>query len=273
MSCVKRSKVYFSIFRIQLAQQLQYRSSMIAGAMTSIFWALIECVVYTLFFTYSAYGNTSGMTQPQVVTYCWLAQFQMCVMNSHEPEHLQKIKNGDIGVELCRPLKLYYHWFAKQAGSRLSQAAIRGVCVLAAGLLIPGRYGMGVPDSLPGFLMALLSMLCAFLLCNAYDMVMTAVRMNIPWGDGPIYMLTLLSQILSGAYLPLQLWPDFMQKFLMLQPFAGYADMPLRLYVGTLSPLGGVSAICLQLGWTVLFIFLGQKLMAKRLREIIIQGG
>ena len=269
-----RPKVYVSIFQIQLAQQLQYRASAAAGAMTSVFCAIIEITVYTLFFTHSTYGGSVGMTLPQVVTYCWLAQFAFLLQPMQvEPELLRKIKNGDMGVELCRPLGLYGHWFAKSAGSTLARTVLRGGFVLLAGALIPGSYRMGAPDSAAGLLMTLLALGCAFLLCTSYGMLMAAVRMNIPWGDGPVYMLMLIPGVLSGTYLPLQLWPDSMQTFLMLQPFAGYADLPLRLYVGTLSPLGGIGAVGLQLGWTALFVLLGRALMAKRLREVVIQDG
>jgi ABC-2 type transport system permease protein len=78
---------------------------------------------------------------------------------------------------------------------------------------------------------------------------------------------------LSGGYLPLQLWPGFLQRFLLVQPFAGYLDIPLRLYIGTLHPDQAVWAIGLQLLWTAVFVVAGKALMAKQLRTIIVQGG
>ena len=79
--------------------------------------------------------------------------------------------------------------------------------------------------------------------------------------------------VLSGAYLPLQLWPEFMQGFLIIQPFAGYLDIPLRLYLGTMSLSIAVYAVGLQIIWTAFFILCGKKLMNIRLKSIIIQGG
>lgn len=90
---------------------------------------------------------------------------------------------------------------------------------------------------------------------------------------GPVHMLFLLSQVLSGAYLPLLLWPDALQTVLLLQPFAGYADIPLRLYVGVMAPAAGFSAIALQLGWTLVFFIAGRLLMRHQLKTLIIQGG
>jgi ABC-2 type transport system permease protein len=119
----------------------------------------------------------------------------------------------------------------------------------------------------------LISFISAFLLCTAYGMLICAVRLNITWGEGPTYILMLIGGVLSGGYLPLQLWPKFMQSFLLIQPFAGYLDIPLRLYIGTLPPKDALFAISLQIIWITIFIVMGKLLLSKRLKNIIVQGG
>ena len=119
----------------------------------------------------------------------------------------------------------------------------------------------------------LISFASAFLLCTAFGMLVCTLRLNIKWGDGPTHIIMLMGGILSGAYLPLQLWPEFMQSFLLVQPFAGYLDIPLRLYVGTMLPADAYWAIGLQISWAMIFIFTGRSLMSVRLKSIIVQGG
>ena len=103
--------------------------------------------------------------------------------------------------------------------------------------------------------------------------VVCAIRLNITWDEGPTYIMMLIGGILSGSYLPLQLWPEFMQDFLIIQPFAGYLDIPLRLYVGTLMPKDAFWAIGLQIFWIIAFIIAGRFIMSVRLKKIIVQGG
>jgi ABC-2 type transport system permease protein len=121
--------------------------------------------------------------------------------------------------------------------------------------------------------MFMLSATGAFLLCTAYGMLITAVRLNITWGEGPTYMLLLISVVLSGGYLPLQLWPDALQKLLLYQPFAGYLDLPVRLYVGSMAWAQGIGAILMQLFWALLFVLIGKALMGHKLKTLIVQGG
>lgn len=270
-------KAYMSIFRIKAAEGLQYRMAGLAGASTSVFWVLIEITVFTVFYTYANDKPAiaaAGISLRQVVTYAWLTQllFLMQPM-SIDNDILGKITGGDVGIEMCRPLDLYSHWFAKTAASRLIPLFWRGSATITVGLVMPHAYRLSPPASLPGFLCMLVSFASAFLLCTAFGMLITAVRINITWGDGPTYIFMLIGGVLSGGYLPLQLWPDFMQKFLLIQPFAGYLDIPLRLYIGTLSPGQAFWAIGLQLMWIGSFVGIGKWLMSRRLKSIIVQGG
>lgn len=276
MQTVRTAKACLSLFRIQVSEELQYRLAALSGVSIGLFWAMIEIVVYTVFFTY---GNSpediSGLSLAQTVAYVWIAQalFSMQPMGNLDEEILEKITNGDVALELCRPLDLYMHWFTRIASRRLSALCLRGVIILGVGFLLPARWGLSLPASLSGFAAFLVSTASAFLLCSAYGTLACVIRLGIPWGNGPLYMFLLIGNVLSGSYLPLQLWPEALQTFLLIQPFAGYLDIPARLYIGSMPPTMAPQAILLQLGWTASFIVLGRHLMRRKLRGIIIQGG
>jgi ABC-2 type transport system permease protein len=270
-------KACFSLFRIKTAAGFQYRMAGLAGATTSIFWVLIEITVYTIFYTYlnnKEAGSAATLTLKQVVSYAWLSQLLVFMHPMGiDSEILDKITNGDVGIEMCRPLDLYFHWFSKTAASRLTPLIWRGSIVLVFGMLMPESYRLSLPTSFLGFLCMLLSILSALLRCTSYAMLTCAVRLNITWGEGPTYIMMLIGGVLSGAYLPLQLWPKFMQGFLLLQPFAGYLDIPLRFYIGTMLPRDTFFAIGIQLIWIIIFITAGRFIMSKKLKNIIVQGG
>jgi len=266
-----------SLFRIKTAEGFQYRLAGLAGASTGIFWVLINITVYSVFYRFAQRqeaGLSAGLTLKQVITYTWIAEvlFLMQPMNI-DTEILKKIISGDVGVELCRPLDLYFHWFSKTAAGRLTPLFWRGSVTLLAGILMPEVWRILPPASFSGLILMLVSTFSAFILCSSYAMLVCAVRLNIAWGDGPTYIMMLAGGVLSGSYLPLQLWPESLQKLLFYQPFAGYLDIPIRLYLGTIAPEDAGRAICLQLLWSVVFILSGKALMTKRLQTIVIQGG
>lgn len=264
----------FYLFKIKTAESFQYRMAGLAGASTSIFWVLIEITVYTVFYTHANHKASAALTLKQVISYSWLTQvlFLMQPM-SIDSEILSKITSGDVGIELCRPLDLYLHWFSKTIASRLTPLIWRGSVVLTLGLLLPSAYHLSPPASIAGLLCTLISLFSALLLCTSFAMLACAIRLNITWGEGPTYILLLLGMVLSGGYFPLQLWPSFMQNFLLFQPFAGYLDIPLRFYIGTMVPKDCFFAYSIQLLWIIIFITLGKVIMNKRLKTIIVQGG
>jgi len=275
MRFMKTTKACLSLFRIRFAESTQYRLATLSQASVSIFLAWIELIVYTAFFLHSSIDQgTNSMSLAQTVSYIWLGQFLFPLQPlSIDGEILSSITSGNVGIELCRPIDLYTHWFSKTAAQRLSGFWMRGIIIVLVGFVMPLSFRLSLPVSLAGFGLFLLSALSAFLLCNAFGMLTTAVRLGITWGEGPTYIMMLIPAVLSGGYLPLQLWPEFMQKFLFLQPFSGYLDIPTRLYIGTLAPHKAGWAILLQLAWAGIFVAAGKMLMHRKMKSLIIQGG
>lgn len=262
---------------MQFRKKTQYRAAGFVSGFNGIFWVTIELVVYSVFYRYAQNRDAvfaAGLTLTQLVSYAWLGQifFALQSMGIDGDIHHQ-IVSGDVSVLLCRPFRLYNQWAARSAGSTLAGLLWRGLCMLLAALLAPKAFRLSAPAGMRGFCAFVLSILCAFLLCNAYAMFVTAIRLRITWGEGPTYILLLLSGVLSGGYLPLQLWPDALQKYLLYQPFAGYLDIPLRLYLGTAAPQDGWRYITLQLIWIILLILAGKWILHRNLARVSVQGG
>jgi len=278
---IKRTlKAGLSLFKVRVAEGLQYRFAALSNTTIGIFWGIIEIIVLVVFFTYgnNTSDNINGLTLAQGISYIWLAQMMVSMMTtSIDGDLLGKITSGDVGLELCRPLDLYWHWFARTAAGKVSAVSIRGslIVIFAAALSFTGfqAYGLDPPHTLLNFLLFLLSLFGAFLFSTAYSMFMTAVRMGIKWGDGPIHLIGLIGMVLSGSHLPLQIWPDFMQTFLRIQPFASYLDTPLRLYVGSVPIETGITSMIFQAFWIIAFVMSGRIIMKRRIKNIIVQGG
>jgi len=273
-------KAGLSLFRIRAIEGLQYRLAALSGATVSTFWALIEVVILIVFFKYgnNTAGSINGLNLSQGVSYIWLGQLMvMLQMPGIDGDLMVKITNGDIGIELCRPLDLYWHWFSRSAAGKVNAFIIRGgmviVCGSALTLFGADHIGFGLPYSPVNFGLFLVSVFSAFLFSAAYSMFVTAIRVGVAWGDGPMHLITVAGTVLSGGYLPLQLWPDSMQTFLRIQPFASYLDTPARLYIGSVTLKNGLLMLLLQAAWIAAFVFFGRMIMKHKLKTVVVQGG
>jgi len=265
-----------ALFIIKVAAELQYRAAAWAHSSVGIFWAALHIVMFTVFYTYGNEEN-AAITLSQAISYAWLAQilYSLTALSylGIDDELREKIVDGNVSLELCRPLDLYAHWFTKSAANRLGGSFWRIVITILVALLAPAAFRLSPPASAFGFIFFLLSAASAFLFTAAYVMLLTAIRVRLTWGDGPTTSLAFLGMLLGGSYLPLQLWPDFLQRILLFQPFAGRLDIPIRLFIGSMPPEDALWAIGIQLTWTIIFIAVGKLLMKRNISQLIVQGG
>lgn len=76
-----------------------------------------------------------------------------------------------------------------------------------------------------------------------------------------------------GNLLPLTLFPDSWQQFLLATPFAQTLDVPIRYYTGQLA-LGGLGGtLAIQLLWLAVLVLAGWLLWRHALNRMVIQGG
>lgn len=267
---------FWAILRVQTLAKLQYRAAMWAQFGTTIFFGFVQIVIIGVFYRYGQRSAaTSGLSWAQAVSYTWLVQVFLHLLPGlgADAEVRNKIRSGDIGYELCRPLDLYWHWFARSLALRLGPFLLYLVPVAAVALLLPAPYRLQPPASLLGLLACLLTLGLGLVLSCATIGLIYVWLMRVDWGNGPIFVMTAVTDLLSGANLPLQLWPAGLQRFLLWQPFAGIMDLPLRLYLGTLPASDVWLVAARQLAWAAALVVGGSALMRRNLRRLVVQGG
>ncbi|MEG0767795.1 MAG: ABC-2 family transporter protein, partial [Clostridia bacterium] len=119
----------------------------------------------------------------------------------------------------------------------------------------------------------LLSVCGALLLSCA---VTTLMQSSLFWtvtGLGIVRIVPSFVTLLSGNILPLPLFPDALQLFLRVQPFAGLSDLPSRIFCGALPPSAVFSTLALQWFWTVVFVGMGRAMVSRGLRHVVLAGG
>ena len=101
-------KAYFSYFKLKFICGLQYRAAAWAGISTQFFFGIIYIMVYIAF--YKSGGKNIPMSLSQTVTYLWLNQMFLALINQYtKDEEIYKIiRDGNISYELSRPKKLYF---------------------------------------------------------------------------------------------------------------------------------------------------------------------
>ena len=183
------------------------------------------------------------------------------------------IKNGNIAYELCRPQDLYMMWASKILGERLSSAALRFLPVILLAIVLPSPYNLDLSITIPRLIIFIISFILSTLLMTALILLYHIICLFTLDEKGIVNMFMILSDVLSGATLPLPFFPIFFQKIASVLPYRYISDFPFRFYVGNISFNEGIIGIIIQIIWLIILVVLGRILMKKSLKRAVIQGG
>ena len=271
------ARPFLSVFSARFLMMLQYRSAAFAGLVTQVWWGAIITMSLTAFYA-SGHGNPS-MTLAEVITYTWLGQAFLALLPWNvDPEITAMTRSGNVAYERLRPVDTYLYWLARAAAWRAAATLLRAVPLIATtALLLPliglKDWALRPPPTVAALTYFAISMAAVLAMSAA---ITTILNISVVWtisGHGIVVLTNSLVLILSGQIVPLVLFPDWAQTMLLLQPLAGLADIPRRIYCGNLAGAAALTGIGLQVLWTLVLVVVGRALMERTMRHIQVQGG
>ena len=266
-------KFYLSYFKLRFITGLQYRSAALAGLATQLFFGIIFVMVYLAF--YESNDVNAPMQLTELVSYLWLNQvfFSLINMFYKDKEIVNMIKSGNIAYELARPKKIYFMWFVKILGSRISMVMLRSLPVLIISFILPKPYNLSLPVSIEAFLMCIFTLIIGTLLMTSLITFYHVIVLNTLDEKGISNIFSAVADILSGVVVPIPFFPAFLQKITNFLPFRYVSDLSFRIYSGNISISEGVEGIVIQLIWIIITILIGYLLTNKSLKRVVVQGG
>ena len=251
-----------------------YRQATAAATFTNVVFGLLRCFVLlaTTEAAWKAGELTAGYNPQQIALYCWLSQSLIGVVGIWGWTELgDRIRTGDVVVDLLRPMHPVLNYFAVDVGRAGHAMLTRFVGPLAAGALLFRLYVPGRASTYPLFLvslaLAVLVSFCGRYLVNAVGFWLLDVR-------GVTTLWLFASGILGGLAFPLHFLPSWLSTlFWVATPFPSMLQAPLDVAVerGPLTSLLGLVAG--QAAWAVVLI--GACVLVQRRAEykLVVQGG
>ncbi len=266
-------RTYASLFRIYFLNGLQYRAAALAGIATQFAWGAMEILMFRAFYTADA--SAFPMEFSQLASYIWLQQAFLAVfmMWFLDNDIFTAITSGNIAYELTRPWNLYAMWYTKNVALRLSRAVLRCMPILLIAAFLPEPYGMSLPAGIPAFLFFLLTMALGLFTVVAFCMLIYIVTFYTLSPLGVRVLALSLTDLFTGAILPLPFLPDSVRQIVEWTPFAAMQNLPLRIYSGNITGSELTRGVLLQLFWLALLIAAGKAWMTQALKKIVVQGG
>ena len=90
---------------------------------------------------------------------------------------------------------------------------------------------------------------------------------------GIISIYSVISEVFSGATIPIPFFPEFLKKIAYILPFRYICDLPFRIYSGDIILSEGIELLSQAIIWIIVLIILGLLITKLALKKAVIQGG
>ena len=262
---------YISYFKLRYNVALQYRISAIAGIFTQFFWAIMEILIYMAFYKN---GVETSISLKQVISYIWLRQaFYSLVNHVTDNEIRLSVENGNISYELIKPINLYWIWFSKTVAYRMATCSLKCIPILLIAPLLPGGMNLNGPASILSLgLFALTLFIGLFIMSAVVNLFYISIFYTMT-SKGTTSIFYALLSFFGGSLIPIPLMPEIWQKICYLLPFSLAIDLPFRIYSGNIGLIEGLKFVSIQFIWIAILIIIGNVLLDRILKKVVIQRG
>lgn len=268
---IKEKSLFSSIQRvIPLCIKTSKGKMILPGSILSIFinTFILLPVVYLLWSTiYKFSKGINDLSEATLLTYVLMARLMATIDTSIGIGY--SLRNGDIAFKLVRPVNYIFLCIATSIGNILSQFVIGVLPVSIICLLIFKPVPLISIQCVIFFVSLLLSIIVMMLLSLTVELL-TFWTLN-DWGLMMIY--SGISSILSGAVIPIELFPKSIGKILELLPFSATINTPLIFITREISFNHGIINIFIQLIWIIVLSIIIKLLWTRAIKKVVILGG
>ncbi len=250
-----------------------YRVATAAGIFTNVIFGVITS--YAFVALWAQRPTLGGYDVTDALTFTWIGQALIIPVaiwgGGFQEEFTERIRSGDIAIDLYRPTGLIPWWFASDIGRASFHFVVRAVPMVATGAVLfdlryPGSSFRWIAFATSAYLAVLVSFGLRFL-----------VSLTAFWlldSRGAEGMAAILGMFCSGLILPLVVFPDWARDVLLHLPWASLLQTPADVWLGNTDGVAGtLTALGVQLGWGLALLGAAYAALGLAGRKVVVQGG
>jgi ABC-2 type transport system permease protein len=247
-----------------------YRLAAAAGVFTNTVFGVIKLSIL-LAVAESAGGTVAGYDAASLSTYTWVSQGLIAfVMIFSWTELADRVRTGDIAVDLARPVDLQLAWLAADLGRAAWALLSRALVPLVFGAVV---YGLYVPSDPTALALLPLSLLLAVLVSFGCRFVVNLTAFWLVEIRGVAMLYVLASGVLGGHLVPVHFFPAWLQAVAYATPFPSMVQTPIDLVTGQADGSAAAGLVLAQVAWAVGVLLLGRVVLVRATRKLVLQGG
>jgi len=236
-------EIAITSFKEEVIYRVEFLVSLISYfARIVVLWFLWNAI-------FNAYGSETlkGFTLPMMITYVSISTILGVFSRSETEFYIEEnVKTGFISVLLTKPMSYPLFYLFREIGTTGFKLLTRGLPIFLFSLIF---LNIAFPSS-PIFF---ISLILGFFI-NFFLILLTGLWSF--WSSGNIWGIrfarNVISETLSGALIPIYLFPLWLKNISYALPFQAIYSTPLLIYIGQLSGSELFSALLIQIFWFAL---------------------
>ncbi|KUL35704.1 ABC transporter permease [Streptomyces sp. NRRL F-4489] len=248
-----------------------YRAATAAGLVTNTVFGFLLASAYTAL--WQQRPHLGGYGPAQALTFVWAGQALLAAAQvgvGGVAELQERIRSGDIAVDLHRPADLQLWWLAADLGRAALQLIGRGAVPLAVGAL---AFPLALPDSPLTWGWFVLSAMLGAVVGFALRYLVALSGFWLLDSSGPAMVSALAGLFFSGMLLPLRVFPGGLADLAQLLPWAALLQVPADVLTGARSGGALLRGLAFQAAWAAALLALGRLVQAAATRKAVVHGG
>lgn len=263
-------RLLWEIGRRSFRRASSYRLATASGVFINTVFGYIRASVLVVV-AVAGGGTVAGMDTVDLATFAFVSQGFIMISGAFgDPELAERIRSGDIVIDLYRPADLQLWWLATWLGKAAFQALARGIPPVALGAL---TFDLRWPDPWWHWLPFLVGVMLATTVGFSVRFCSNLVAFWLLDNRGVEQMVSLLIAFFAGLLLPINLFPAWLETTARLLPFASMIQLPAEIFLGRHDGLGIAGVLAQQALWAILLLLAGRALLAGATRRVVVQGG
>lgn len=268
----KKLKTYLP-FAINVFQRyLSYRANVLIFILGESMMLAVTYYLWKAVYASSSNSIINGFSLNEMIIYV-LVSFLTALMISVDISYdiLREVKDGSIAINLIRPISYEKRMIFQGLGTVMYNFvvifAISFICITVLYYKYTGSL------SLFNIVFYIISMILGMLINLYYSYAFGLISFKITnmWGLSQI--MAAISQLLSGALIPIVFFPKAIQGIFNFLPFSSMIYTPTMIYLGKLTGVELIKAIGLQVIWLGIMIVIARVMWNTLIKKITILGG
>jgi ABC-2 type transport system permease protein len=263
-------KAYWRLARSGYRRQSQYRLAMFAGLFTNVVFGLVRASI--MLAAVKEPGTFGGYDAGSVGAYVWLSQGLVGAIQikGPAPELADRIKTGDVAIDFVRPIDVQTSYLAGDLGRAASTFLPRGLPSVIIGSLV---CGLAMPRTAEPYVLGLISVVLAVVLSFLSQFAVAVTGFWLIETRGIRSLYTVGGSFLAGLYVPVHLFPAWLQRLANGTPFPSILQAPIDVLSGRVVATEAVKIILIQVVWVVIAATVGRLMLRAGRLKLEAQGG